>query len=95
MVPIDQILYDARAAARHALSLRTALRRNTVPGSKKREDKIRVELERLSKAMAPVRSLIGQLPYRDDINATRAEQLRAASAQLQYERRQLKKMRRR
>lgn len=78
-------------AADHAEKTRKGLRRRTKVGDERREKDLAAEIDRLHKAMAPIRRAIGRLPYqpagkRDD------KALRHASKRLKYERKQIRKM---
>ena len=85
---------DALAAADEAAAVRRDLRRTVTPGAPDRERLIADTLRLLGEAMEPVRSLIGRFVWQPCPEATEAS-LREASARLQYERKQIKKMRRR
>lgn len=84
----------AEQAAEAARLVREDLRWNSEPGDTERERTIRAQLEKLRKAMAPIRSAIGKLIW-DDACADREGDLRRVSAALQYNQKQLKKMKRR
>lgn len=96
MIDPDQAERDIAAAlteAQTSNALRTRLRWRAKPGSAKRERDIARRLDAIDAAMKPLRSHIGKLhwhPVSDDLET----RLRSASAQLQHERKQLKKMRR-
>ena len=67
------------------------MRRSHKPGTKERERIIERTLRSLDDAMRPIRSAIGRLAWRPDEHE---DELRAVSEAMQYERKQLKKMRR-
>lgn len=69
------------------------LRRTTSPGQDSREKKIEGLLREINYAMEPVRSLIGKA-LREPLPGNAEDEIRELSQALQYERRQLKKMRR-
>lgn len=91
MVDMAQHIEKARETADAARRTREDLRRSHKPGTKERERIIERTLRSLDEAMRPIRSAIGKLAWRpDDLE----DELRAASDAMQYERKQLKKMRR-
>jgi hypothetical protein len=70
---------------------REDLRKTYKPGTKERERVIEKTLRAIDEAMRPIRSAIGRIAW----GATEYEDaLREISSLLQYERKQLKKMRR-
>ena len=94
----EQRAANAVAAGRTAVSkaqnLREALRRNSTPGSKDREQQLDSALDEIDSAMYPIRSFLGRLPF-VDLPDELEEDIRQTSKDCQYERRQLKKMQRR
>ena len=88
---VRQELNHVRAAVDYAQEVRAYHRRRTRRGNKQRENDISLALDRLKRAMQPIRTRIGQIPY----NPPREENelLRQASKTLQTERRKLWKMR--
>lgn len=83
----------AAETAEEAETLRQDLRWNVQPGEKHREQAILAQLDAIRLAMVPIRAAMGRLQF-GSISATQEAKLRAVSQRLQYERRQLKKMRR-
>ena len=88
---VREALDGAYEAANGAATLRRRLRWKQKPGSRRREKQIADALEEIRRAMAPIRSLIGKAAWEE---IPQEPDLRAVSRRLQYERRQLKKMRR-
>lgn len=88
---MPQHIEKAREVAHQARLTREDLRRSHKPGSKERERQIDKALRALDDAMRPIRSAIGAIAWgRDEYEG----ELREVSAAMQYERKQLKKMRR-
>ena len=83
----------AHEIADEAQRLRQDLRWNVKPGEADREQAIEACLEKIRLAMVPIRSAMGLAAWGKVTKAAEAK-LRDASARLQYERRQLKKMQR-
>ena len=83
----------ARQAAKHANDTRANLRRRTPVASPPRERALADEIDRLHEAMAPIRSCIGHFPY-EDVGERDEQAIRKASADLKYERKQIRKMQR-
>jgi polyhydroxyalkanoate synthesis regulator phasin len=79
--------------AAEAQFLRDELAKNSTPGTSDREQKLEAKIRQIDEAMRPIRSMIGRLPH-VEISADVESSLRVTSANLQYERRQLKKMQR-
>ena len=92
-LPKDAI-ETARAAVVLAQSVRSRHRRRTDRGSARRVADIHHALDRLTTAMAPLRSEIGRFPYGPQTTVAEKERelIRDASAALQVERRKLWKM---
>lgn len=98
-LPTPSQLLDAAEAATSAASraedLRSELRWRTAPDEPDRQRRIEEELTNLSVAMIPVRSAINRFAGGHAEAPDGIEQaLRTASAYVQYQRKQLKKMRR-
>ena len=83
----------AQETAKLARRRREHLRRRTDPGSKERQDSLASMIERLHHAMAPIRSAIGTIPY-GKVSPRDEKTLRAVSAAMKYERKQIRKMQR-
>jgi hypothetical protein len=84
---------EAAAEAERAEELREELRWSVKPGDPEREERLAAQLSALDEVMRPVRSVLGRLAWSPlPEKADRA--LRSASAEVQYQRKQLKKMRR-
>jgi hypothetical protein len=86
----EDLIRDANRAAQQALATRKRHSRHSKPGQRQRETDIRLALERIERAMTPLRRVIARLPYVDD--PSDGEGLREASQALQRERRKLWKM---
>jgi hypothetical protein len=84
----------AQEAASHARSARERLRWSTAPGDPDREAEIASLLDQIDRYMRPVRAARGRAVWEELPNGVFSH-LVAASNALQYERKQLKKMRRR
>jgi hypothetical protein len=83
----------AEAVAEEAFKLRKRFRATVSPSNAERQRDIERAIEAINVAAQPVRSAIGRSLFRrlpSDLDL----QLRAISQRLQYERKQLKKMRR-
>jgi hypothetical protein len=96
MMVVMALKDDIQAAhdvATAATVLRQDLRWNVKPGDPAREKQISEMLERVRVAMIPIRSAMGRT-FWGQLTAKETEKVRAASAELQYQRKQLKKMRR-
>jgi hypothetical protein len=90
-VDLTQDIEKAHRTAEQARLTREDLRKTYKPGTKDRERIIEKTLRAIDESMRPIRSAIGKIAW----GQTEFEdQLRDASAALQYERKQLKKMRR-
>lgn len=90
-VDLTQDIANAHQTAEQARLTREDLRKTYKPGTKDRERIIEKTLRIIDESMRPIRSAIGKIAW----GQTEFEdQLREASAALQYERKQLKKMRR-
>lgn len=81
-------------AAGRAEELRHELRWSVKPGDSDREGRIAACLLELRDVMEPVRSYLGRLAWPPPTPPEVERALRAASAEVQYQRKQLKKMRR-
>lgn len=73
-------------------ALRGRLRHQTKRGDPGREHDLHQALDAVDDAMKPIRALIGKIPW-DPPPSEQEDALRDVSARLQYERKQLKKMR--
>lgn len=89
---IDRSVERGRRVAESAREVRNQHRRRTRPGDGQRQRDISYALMSIDGAMLPIRRLIGKLPH-EDTTEGRMSRLLDVSRQLQYERRQLKKMR--
>lgn len=87
---LEHDIERANKAADQSREWREGARHRTKRGAE-RDAVIRGHLSRLSEAMEPIRSAIGRLFY-EPLEHGLELRLRDASANLQYERRQLKKM---
>ena len=87
-------LTAAKQAIEHAQRVRAAHRRRSSRGTPQRERDITLALERIAKAMTPLRSMIGRFPYgpQTDEAEFNRQRIRDASQALQRERRKLWKM---
>lgn len=88
---VPEIVQRANRVAATCLEAREQMRWHQKIGPA-RDKRIEALIAKLNSAMVPVRAQIGRIPYRDDMPEWQADDLRAASARCQYERRQLKKM---
>lgn len=89
--PLKEALQDGSDTLAAARDTRERLRRDTTPGDPERESELSATLHRIDRAMGPIRSHIGRLvnvviPRKQEVT------LRQLSHDLQYERRQLRKM---
>ena len=91
---VEAATQQGEATATAARMAREDLRWTAEPGSDEREAQIAAMIDDIGDAMHEIRSLIGRLTW-DPIPDEYEKPLRSASRQLQYERKQLKKMRRR
>lgn len=91
MVEIPQYIQTALDTVAKARLTREDIRRTQKPGDPDREVRLDKILAEIDDAMKPVRSAIGAIAWG---KADFEDQLRSVSQDLQYERRQLKKMRR-
>ena len=91
---IQDALHEAALAVENAQEVRALHRKRTDRGDKQREDDLKMALERVKRAMKPLRSEIGRFPKqgKTPTNLQRQERVRAASLALQKERRKLWKM---
>ena len=80
------------SVAREANRARAELRWRQSPGSTERQGRIHSLLTQINAAMQPIRSAIGTLAWGGQEAARYEDDLRDVSQQLQYERKQLKKM---
>ena len=91
MVERPQYIQKAADTVAKARLTREDIRRTQKPGDPDREERLDSILDEIDAAMKPVRSAIGAIAWgRSEFE----DQLRAVSQDLQYERRQLKKMKR-
>lgn len=90
-VSVTEITDRARDAAKAALATREKYRWHVNKGDPERKADIAAALEGLDRAMKPVRSEIGRLPWHPR-SAHEEQMLRSVSRRCQYERKQLKKM---
>lgn len=96
---VDSGIAAAESVAVRSADFRKQRRRNSKPGNKRREKELERLLDDINRAMEPVRSFIGRLQHTPKTAATvitpeQEAALRDVSKDLQYQRRQLKKMRR-
>lgn len=92
----EHIIDSACSAVDYARSVRAYHRRRTETNSPQRKTDITVALDRLRRAMKPLKSEIGRFPYGPQTTTAEANRqaIRDASAAIQRERRKLWKMRR-
>ena len=92
-----RVLENAEAAVVFAQAVRSTHRRRSNKTSSQRQSDIRLALERIREAMAPLRSEIGKFPYgpQTDVAEKNRQSIRNASFALQRERRKLFKMQKR
>lgn len=88
------MLRQAKAAVKNAQTVRAFHARRTRKDSQQRKDDIRIALDKLKEAMAPLRSEIGRFPYGPQTDAAeeRRDAIRQASNDIQTERRKLWKL---
>lgn len=91
--PLDRDIAEAQRVAEDAQALREDLRWSVKPGTTDRQRAIGHQLDAIDRAMKPIRSRIGGL-IAHPLPAADERRLRQVSKGLQYERKQLKKMRR-
>lgn len=89
---ITRAVAEGEDAILDVAALRKRLRQSTKPGDATRERDIERALRSLDDAMRPIRRWIGRLPW-DPQPEEQDRALRDVSQRLQYERKQLKKMR--
>lgn len=89
---ITRAVREGEDAAADAAALRGRLRYTVAKGDAGRERDIAAALDRLRVAMEPIRSLRGRVLW-EPMPSEQERALRAVSEALQYERKQLKKMR--
>lgn len=89
------MLKQAAAAVDNAQRVRRFHARRTRKDSEQRKADIRIALDKLREAMAPLRSETGRFPYgaQTDAAEERREAIREASNNIQAERRKLWKLR--
>lgn len=96
MVPepteIEKLVAAAKRVNRDALLAREELRWRVRKGDPDRKQRIDTMIANIDRIMKPVRSMVARLLW-EPVPEAQAESLRAVSQSLQYERRQLKKMR--
>lgn len=90
---IDAAIERGKEVAAAVAEARRAMRWRVTPGDPTREDTIAASISMIDDAMRPIRSAIGKLVW-EPLPARQERALRETSKALQYERRQLKKMRR-
>lgn len=90
---ITKAVAAGEAAAEDVRLTRERLRRTEKPGTPDREEALEQALGEIDTAMRPIRSLLGKVVW-EPVPEEQEDALRAASKQLGYERKQLKKMRR-
>lgn len=92
--PVEASLKEALAAIRQARDVRAFHRRRTRRGTDQRETDIQEARDRLRRAMLPLRSYLGAVPYRNQSLPQQelTQRVRIASKQIQSERRRLWKM---
>jgi len=83
----------AVAGADTAAGVRRGLRQASTPGAAEREQEIALALDGIDRVMRPIRSMRGKLVW-EPMPSKAERALAEASARCQYERKQLKKMRR-
>lgn len=88
----DDIRHGHTVAAT-AEAFRQDTRWNVKPGDSDREKQLGAHLEEIREAMIPIRSALGRAQY-GQVTEAQEKALREVSARLQYQRKQLKKMRR-
>lgn len=93
MANLGEDINKANRVAAKARLLRENLRWEVPPGDETREAQITEHLALIDEAMKPIRSTIGRLAW-ITLRGVDEQRLRVASQALQYERKQLKKMRR-
>lgn len=88
-------LNAAEAAVEFARTVRKVHARQSERDDPQRQQDILLALERLKRAMRPIRAAIGRFPYGPQTNTAESnrESIRAASEAIQRERRKLWKMR--
>lgn len=97
MPDLTKAIEAAQAAIDYAQSVRKLHRRRSPRGAGQREYDLKLARNRLSKAMKPIRSELGRLPFKaqaDDSEAIRTK-LHEVSRSLQAERRKIWKMQKR
>ena len=92
MATTSEHIDQAHAVADEAEALRQDLRWNVKPGTDEREELIDKALEMIRLAMVPIRSAMGKAVW-GKADAAESE-IQRASERLQYQRKQLKKMKR-
>jgi hypothetical protein len=92
--PNPDILAEADAAVKHAIRVRRSHARRTERGSKQRIRDVTMAIQRLHEAMKPLRSEIGRFAHGPQTEERRKthERYRAASDDIQAQRRRLWKM---
>jgi hypothetical protein len=94
---MEAALKEAYAAVRHAQDVRTFHGRRTKKGSGQRETDLAEARDKLKRVMKPLRSFLGQAPYKTQSQAHQdlTDRIKEASAAIQKERRSLWKMQKR
>lgn len=90
---LERTTEDGNYVADAAAKARQDLRRSTKPGNADREQKLDDQIRQINEVMEDVRSLVAKSLW-DAFPEKLEQDLRDVSARLQYQRRQLKKMRR-
>lgn len=88
------IIQEGNDAVEYAASVRAYHARRTRRGAAQREEDIKIALDRLKRAMKPVRSEIAAYPYKPlrEANAADRAEMQSLSRAIQRERRKLWKM---
>ena len=85
-------LVAAASAVQYAQDVRAHHRKRTKRGNPQREADLKIAQDRLHSAMEPVRTYLGRLQFEARTDQRTTERIRAASVELQRERRKLWKM---
>ena len=88
----EAIISAAENTLTDAKNRREAERRGAPPGEKQRNERITRTIHKINVAMIDVRALIGRAQWYEVMSDDAEHRLRTVSEDLQYERRQLKKM---
>lgn len=90
---LERTISDGDYVVEQSDSLRRELRRSSKPGDARREERLEIQIRAINEVMEDVRSLVAKSLW-DAFPEKLEQDLRDVSARLQYQRRQLKKMRR-